>query len=58
MTLNYHMIVEKMPKPNELVGGSIPGREIVSLLDGKLASLYHSLSVNELWFLVCRRNII
>ena len=27
----------EVPKPNEVVGGSIPGREIVSLLDGKLA---------------------
>ena len=27
----------KIPKPNGVVGGSIPNHEIVSLLDGKLA---------------------
>jgi hypothetical protein len=27
---------EEVPKPNGVVGGSIPGHEIVSLLDGKL----------------------
>ena len=27
----------KVPNPNKVVGGSIPNREIVSLLDGKLA---------------------
>ena len=30
MTPNYRMIVEKVPKPNGVVGGSIPDREIVS----------------------------
>jgi hypothetical protein len=36
-TLNYRMIVEKVPKPNGMVGSSIPDHEIVSLLDEKLA---------------------
>lgn len=33
MTLNYQRIVEMYPKPNELVGHSIPDREIFALLD-------------------------
>ena len=37
MILSYRMIVEGVPKPNGVVGGSIPSRETVSLLDGKLA---------------------
>ena len=35
MTTTYWMIVERHPKPNEVPSGSIPGREIFSLLDGK-----------------------
>jgi hypothetical protein len=35
MTLNYHMIVERYPKPNGVVGSLIPDREFISLLDGK-----------------------
>jgi hypothetical protein len=30
MTLNYWIIVERFPKPNEVVGGSISGRKIFS----------------------------
>ena len=39
MILNYQMIVEtgEAPKPNGVVSSSIPGHEIVSLLDGKVA---------------------
>ena len=35
MILNYQMIVERYPKPNKVVGGSISSHIIVSLLDGK-----------------------
>ena len=35
MILNYQMIVEDYPKPNGVVGGSIPDREIFSLLNPK-----------------------
>jgi hypothetical protein len=31
------MMIERYPKPNEMVGGSIPSCEIFSLLDRKLA---------------------
>jgi hypothetical protein len=37
MTLNYQMIVERYPNLKEEVGSSIPGCEISSLLDKKLA---------------------
>ena len=37
MTLNYRVIVEGYPNLKEGVGGSNPGYEISSLLDGKLA---------------------
>ena len=38
MTLNYRTDDNgEVPKPNEAVGSSIPSREIVSLLDKKLA---------------------
>jgi hypothetical protein len=37
MTLNYRMIVEKVPKLNGVVSNSIVGRETDSLLDIKLA---------------------
>lgn len=33
MTLKYQMIVEMYPKLNEMVNGSIPNCEILSLLD-------------------------
>jgi hypothetical protein len=36
-TLNYKMMVERYPNLKEEVGGSIPGCEISSLSDGKLA---------------------
>ena len=36
-TLNYWMMVERYPNLKEEVGGSIPGSEISSLLDRKLA---------------------
>jgi len=36
MTLNYPHEGSVVPKANAVVGGSIPGREIVTLLDGKL----------------------
>ena len=40
MTLNYIMIVAReYPKPNEAVGGSIPGREMFSLLDRKMSQV-------------------
>ena len=35
MSLNYQRIVERYPKLNRMVGGSIPSREICFLLDGK-----------------------
>jgi hypothetical protein len=35
MTLNYHVIVERHPFPNEMVGGFDSRYEISSLLDGK-----------------------
>jgi hypothetical protein len=35
MTQNYRMIVERYPKSNGVVGGSILGHEISSLLDKK-----------------------
>ena len=37
MTLNYSMMVERNPNLKEEVGDSIPGCEISSLLDKKLA---------------------
>ena len=37
MTLNYRVMVEGYPNLKEEVGGSNPGYEISSLLDGKLA---------------------
>ena len=38
MTLNYRIIVERWcSNRNGVVGGSIPDREIISLLDVKLA---------------------
>ena len=37
MTRNYRVMVERYPNLNEDVGGSIPGCEISSLLDRKLA---------------------
>ena len=37
MTLNYQVMVEGYPNLKEEVGGSNPGCEISSLLDGKLA---------------------
>ena len=37
MTLNYWMMVKRYPNLKEKVGGSIPGCEISSLPDGKLA---------------------
>ena len=37
MTLNYRVMVEGYPNLKEEVGGSNPGCEISSLLDGKLA---------------------
>ena len=37
MTLNFWMMVERYPNLKEDVGGSNPGYEISSLLDGKLA---------------------
>ena len=37
MTLSYQMMVERYPNLKEEVGGSNPGCEISSLLDGKLA---------------------
>jgi hypothetical protein len=37
MVLNYRMMVERYPNLKEGVGGSNPGCEISSLLDGKLA---------------------
>ena len=37
MTLNYRVMVEGYPNLKEKVGGSNPGCEISSLLDGKLA---------------------
>jgi hypothetical protein len=37
MTLNYWMTVERYPNLKEEVGGSIPGFEISSPLDKKLA---------------------
>ena len=36
MTLNYRMMVEGYPNLKEEVGGSNPGYEMSSLLDGKL----------------------
>jgi hypothetical protein len=40
MTLNYWMIVERYPKPNGMVGGSIPGgSETFSLIDGKTSQV-------------------
>ena len=36
MTLNYRVMVEGYPNLKEEVGGSNPGCEISSLLDGKL----------------------
>ena len=36
MILNYQMMVERYPNLKDEVGGSIPGYEISSLLDGKL----------------------
>ena len=52
MTLNYWIIVERYPKPNGVVGGSIPNFEIFSLLlteKTKLASrwLYASYIPNK-----------
>jgi hypothetical protein len=35
VTLNYRMIVERYPKSNGVVGGSIPSCGILSLLDKK-----------------------
>ena len=35
MLLIYGMIVERHPKPNGVVGSSIPSCQILSLLDGK-----------------------
>ena len=41
MTLNYWMIVERHPKPNEDVDMSIPNCEIFYVLDGeKLAKMF------------------
>ena len=40
MTLNCWMMVERYPNLKEEVGGSIPGREISSLLDINLAFAY------------------
>jgi hypothetical protein len=37
MTLNYHIIMERYPKPNIVVGSSDPHCEINSLHDEKLA---------------------
>ena len=37
MTLKLLDVSGKIPKPNRVVDGLIPGREIISLLDGKLA---------------------
>lgn len=37
MTQNYRVIVERCPKPNVVVGKSIPDHEIFSRLDKKLA---------------------
>ena len=37
MTLNYQMIVKWHSKLNDVIGGSNPGHEIISLLDEKLA---------------------
>ena len=42
------MIVERYPKLNKVVGGSIPGHEIVSLLERKLARLSSTPHVNML----------
>ena len=36
MTLNYHMMVERYSNLKEEIGGSNPGCEISSLLNGKL----------------------
>ena len=33
-TLNYQMTVKRYPKPNSMVGSSIPNIETFSLLDG------------------------
>ena len=36
MTPNYWMIVERHPRPNGVVGGSILSREFSSILNGKI----------------------
>ena len=38
MTLKYWMLVERCPKPNGVVGNSIPSHEIFLLLDGEKIS--------------------
>lgn len=48
MTLNYRMIVERFPKSNGVVGGSIPGHEIASLRDGQLAKWSNAFSVPKI----------
>ena len=45
MTLNYWMIVERSPKPNGVVGCSIPSCELFSLLDGNSS---HVVPKNEI----------
>lgn len=42
MTLNHRMIMKRYPKSNGVLGGVIPGCEIFSQLDGKLARRSHS----------------
>ena len=39
MTLNYWLVMKRYPKPNGVVGGSIPGYEIFYLLDGKTSQI-------------------
>ena len=43
MTLKYRMIVERYLEPNEVIGNSIPNREIFSLLDEKISRVIASL---------------
>jgi hypothetical protein len=35
MILNYMLIVERYPKPSGVVGGSVPSREILFVLERK-----------------------
>lgn len=40
MTQNYQMLGERYPKPNTVVGGSILGHKIFSILDAKILAMW------------------